>query len=553
MVNAIHRRPGTPRGAAAWLALGMLTAGWMLAGSLAPAGATTPAEEAVYYRLVTVMAPEAVRSSRDPDWKPPTAAGLPDDLLLEVSGIAPLDDGRLAVATRRGEIWLLAGAGDDPPDQVGYQRFAAGLHEPLGLLPHDGGLLVAQRSELTWIGDRDGDGLADEYRVVAKGWGVTGHYHEYAYGPKPGPGGSLWLTLNTGLSLQKEHLAATVRDPDLGYAQGAWRGWALEIPADGESPPQGFVPVCCGLRSPSGLGANAAGAMFATDQQGHWIATNSLVHLRPGAFFGHPDSLASRGLPGSPFAGPEPLVEVTRVVDGLPWPEAVRRMPFLTPPAVWFPYRTMGQSTTDVLLDTSGGRFGPFAGQLFIGEFTQAAVQRVFLEEVEGEWQGACFPFRSGFASAVLRLAQAADGSVFAGLTNRGWSSLGPAAYGLERLVWTGRTPFEIREMRARPDGFELVFTLPVDPATAGRPEAYAIATHTYLYHSKYGSDEIDPRDLDVRAATVAPDGLSVRLEVDSLRPLYVHVLTADGVRDREGRPLVHPRAAYTLNRIPRP
>lgn len=522
---------------------------------LRPAAAATPGEENLYYRLVTVAAPEAVRSSRDPDWKPPAAAGLPADLLLEVSGLAALDDGRLAVATRRGEIWLLSAADHEPPDRVVYRRFASGLHEPLGLLPRDGGLLVAQRSELTAITDRDGDGSADEYRTVIKGWGVTGHYHEYAYGPKPGPDGSLWMTLNTGLSLLDEHMAATVRDPELGYAQGAWRGWALEIPAPaaGEPLPSDgrFVPVCCGLRSPSGLGANAAGAMFATDQQGHWIATNSLVHLRPGAFFGHPDSLASRNLSGSPFAGPRPLAQVARVIDGLPWPEAVRRMPFLSPPAVWFPYRTMGQSTTDVLLDTSAGRFGPFGGQLFIGEFTQAALQRVFLEEVEGQWQGACFPFRTGFASAVLRLAQAADGSVFAGLTNRGWSSLGPAAYGLQRLVWTGRVPFEIHEMRARPDGFELRFTHPVDPETAGRPEAYAITSHTYLYHSKYGSDEIDTRDLAVTTATVAPDGLSVRLRVEGLRPLYVHTLEARGVRDLDGSPLLHPRAAYTLNRIP--
>jgi arylsulfatase A-like enzyme/dienelactone hydrolase/glucose/arabinose dehydrogenase len=521
----------------AWMMVAALVFGGWSGMLLAPASrAATLEEEDAYYKLVTVLAPEAVRDSRDTGWKPP-----PDGLMLEVSGITELADGRLAVATRKGEIWLISGAGDDPPTNVRYHRFADGLHEPLGLEWRDGAFWTAQRSELTRIADTDGDEVADDYATAAKGWGVTGHYHEYAYGPKPDGDGTFWLTLNTGLNLRDEHLEGTIHDAALGYRQGAWRGWGLEVPSGGGD----LVPVCAGLRSPSGLGRNAAGAMFATDQQGNWIATNALVHLRRGGFYGHPESLASRSLPGSPLA------DVGPVVEGLPWPEAVKRMPFLTPPAVWFPYRKAGQSATDVLLDSSGGRFGPFAGQLFVGEFTQAAMQRVFLEEVDGVWQGACFPFRSGFASAVLRLAQARDGSVYTGLTNRGWSSLGGAAYGLQRLVWTGRTPFEIREMRAKPDGFELVFTLPVDPATASRPESYTLASHTYLYHSKYGSDEIDRRELAVRSATVSPDGLSVRLVVDGLRPLHVHELDAAGVRDRGGRPLLHSWAAYTLVRQP--
>jgi len=495
-------------------------------------------EENEYWRLVTVIAPEAVRDSRDTGWKPA------DSLMLEVSGITEVADGRLAVATRKGDIWLLEGAGDDPPRMVHPRRFARGLHEPLGLLHRDNAFWTAQRSEITRIADADGDGIADDYRTVSKGWGVTGHYHEYAYGPKPDGDGRLWITLNTGLNLTEDHLSHTVRDPLLGYAQGAWRGWAMHLGTDDTGP---LEPVCCGLRSLAGLGANAAGAMFATDQQGNWIATNSLVHLRPGAFFGRPESLASRTLPGSP------LPAVDRIVEGLPWPEAVQRMPFLVPPAVWFPYRRFGQSATDVLLDASGGRFGPFAGQLFVGEFTQASIHRVFLERVAGEYQGAVFPFRAGFASAVLRLGQAPDGSLYAGLTNRGWSSLGPAAYGLERLVWTGIVPFEIRAIRAAHDGFELEFTRPVDRAAAARPDAYALSSYTYLYHSKYGSDEIDACALDVREATVSDDGLRVRLVVDGLRPLHVHEFDATGVRSAAGEPLLHSQAFYTLNRLPPP
>ena len=111
---------------------------------------------------------------------------------------------------------------------------------------------------------------------------------------------------------------------------------------------------------------------------------------------------------------------------------------------------------------------------MFVGEFTQAGMNRVFLEKIDGEYQGACFPFRSGFASAVLRMAQGTD-----------------------------------------------------------------------------GSDEIQKMDLVITSATVSEDGLRVRLAINNLRELFVHELTALGIRSRDGEPLLHPHAYYTLNRIP--
>jgi len=494
------------------------------------------AEESDYYRLVPVAVSESSTSSRSKNWKP-----APDGLALEVSGLTVLDDRRVAVAIRKGEVWILDGVYDDPPKNVTYRRFASALHEPLGLLKHGDAFYTAQRSELTKMRDTDGDGEADEYLTVAKGWGVTGGYHEYAYGPKLDRDGNLWITLNIGMGLKGAQLDRTIKDPILGYRQGRWRGWGMKVTPSGE-----LTPVCAGMRSPSGIGASSAGDMFYTDQQGNWVATNSLHHMREGAFFHHAEALASMSEKGSTISG------VKKVPGGLPYPEAMKQFPQLRPPAVWFPYKKAGQSATDIMLDESNGKFGPFAGQLFVGEFTQAAVNRVFLEKVGGEYQGACFPFRSRFASAVLRMSQGTDGSVFVGLTNRGWSSLGTASYGLQRLVWTGEVPFEIKEMRARPDGFELAFTKPVNRESALATSSYAMSSHTYLYHSTYGSDEIQKQHLTPSRATVSDDGLTVRLYIDGLRELFVHELIASHIRSRDGEPLLHPHAWYTLNRIPK-
>lgn len=510
------------------------TVGFLVASS---ASASEPvATESDFYRIVTIATSKAPTDSRAKIWKPP-----PQELALEVSGIAVLDDRRLAVAIRKGEVWLLDGVYDDPPNEVTYHRFASGLHEPLGLLRKGDSFYTVQRSELTQLRDTDGDNVADEYLTAAKGWGTTGNYHEYAYGPKLDRDGNLWLTLNIGMGVKGAQRSRLVTDPMLGFSQARWRGWGMKVTPAGQ-----LIPVCAGMRSPSGLGSNRDGDMFYTDQQGNWVATNSLHHMREGAFFHHPEALASMSLPSSPISG------ITSIPNGLPFPEALKKLPQMKPPAVWLPYKKVGQSATDVMLDDSGGKFGPFDGQLFIGEFTLSSINRVFLEKVDGEYQGACFSFREGFASAVIRMGQGTDGSVFVGLSNRGWSSLGTASYGLQRLVWTGRTPFDIQEMRARSDGFELLFTKPVNATTAANPASYEMTSHTYTYHSTYGSDEILKQRPTITSAVVSDDGLGVRLTVDGLRELFVHELTAAGVRSSDDEPLLHPTAYYTLNRIPR-
>ncbi|QOV92313.1 hypothetical protein IPV69_02545 [Humisphaera borealis] len=482
------------------------------------------AAESKFYRLVDVSLARSNSNSRDTTWKPGVAMSKAP--VLEISGIVPMEGKRLAVTTRIGDVWMIDGAYDEPAE-LQYTRFATGLHEPLGLLRQGDALLTMQRSELTQLRDTDGDGAADEYLAAMKGWNVSGNYHEYAFGPKRDGQGNLWLALNVGMG------AGSNNDKP-------WRGWAMRITPEGM-----LEPMCGGLRSPCALGANAAGDMFVSDQQGTWVATTPIHHLRKGAFYGNAETVKTFSAPGSPIklSGPVP--------EGMPYPKALELLPELKNPAVWLPYLKTGQSSTDILLDDTAGKFGPFAGQLFVSDFTTASMTRVYLEKVNGVYQGACFGFREGFASALLRIAFGTDGSMFAGLSNRGWSSRGTAAYGLQRLVWTGKTPMEIKEMKAKPDGFELVFTKPVDRKTAVDVTRYSGSSYTYNYWGKYGSPEIDTLPLKIMGATVSDDGLSVRLKLDALRRYYVHELNVS-VSSAEGEQVLHPVGYYTVNEIPK-
>ena len=458
----------------------------------------------------------------------------PPDLHLEASGLAVLPDGRLAVAIRRGEVWLLEHPLADPPtaENVGYKLFATGMHEVLGLAWHDGALYATQRTEVTRLRDTDGDGVADEYLTAASGWSVSGNYHEYAYGPVFDDAGNAFTALNSTLGAAWPGAGAEAK-------QSLWRGWCVMTPPGGK--PQ---PWAAGFRSPCGIGTNEAGDLFITDQQGNWFGTNPLLHVRRGAFFGHAASLPDALRPESPVKHPGTLPE------GITVAEAARTVPGYCLPAVWFPYMKMGQSPTGIRCDRTGGKFGPFAGQLFIGEFVHSGVNRVFLEKVGGEYQGACFPFVEGLQCAALSANFLADGSMIVGQSNRGWNSYGNRSFGLQRIVWTGRAPLEVLKMEALADGFRFTFTLPLDAPSVRGAEQFKGQSYTYTFHSKYGSPEVDAQPLSFSSAKLSADRRSIELQCANLRAGYVHEIELPAFTGG-GETLWHRMAFYTLNRVP--
>ena len=177
---------------------------------------------------------------------------------------------------------------------------------------------------------------------------------------------------------------------------------------------------------------------------------------------------------------------------------------------------------------------------------------RVFLEKIKGRYQGAVFPFRKGWGSGNVPMLMTKQGALFVGGTDRGWGARGGKRFALDRVTWNGKVPFEILEMRIRKDGFELVFTKPVDGATAGDVKSYSLKTYTYIFQSNYGSPEVDPTTPTIKSATVSKDGLRVTLVVDGLQIGHVHELALPGVASSaKALPLLHPIAYYTLWSLP--
>ena len=450
---------------------------------------------------------------------------LPAGEVMEIGSIALMPDKQIAVTTRRGDLWICSGAYGDDLQKVTWKKFAQNLHEPFGMFWKDGALWLTQRPEVSKIKDSDGDGLADTFETINSEWGIKGDYHEYAFGSTPDKEGNIWVVLCLTGSFT---------------AESDWRGWCLRVTPDGK-----MIPTVSGIRSPGGIGFNAEGDTFYTDNQGPWNGSSSLKWLKPGSFQGNPS--------GNKFAKSANLPAPPNVADKSRILAERTKHPEFIPPAVVLPHGKIGQSPTGIACDQTGGKFGPWAKQLYVGEQTHSQVQRVCLEKVNGLYQGAVFHFLDGFEAGLIpiRLDQDA-GILFAGGSNRGWASRGSKPFTFERVKWTGKSPFEIETMTANRDGFTLNFTAPVDPATAGNPASYAMDAFTYIFQAEYGSPEVDQETPKITAAVVAPDKKSVRLKVDGLVRGHVHHLAAKGVKSGTGDSLWHPDAYYTLNEIPK-
>lgn len=463
---------------------------------------------------------------------------VPNDTFLEVGGLAQMPDGRLAVVTRMGELWIIENPIMKNNVKPVFKLFASGLHEPLGLAYKDGAFYVAQRAELTKITDSNGDDIADNFETIST-WPLSGNYCEYNHGPILGPDGDFYLNFN----LADNGMGKTI-EPFYGEmgSHAPWRGWMVKTNAEGK-----ITPFAAGLRSPAGIGTNASGDIFYTENQGGWVGTGYISHVQEGDFFGHPSSLKSANLTGSTIK-----LDTTDIPRNKPLlHELERKMPGFKIPSVRFPHGVLGVSLAGFVADTTKGGFGPFQEQLFVGDEGHANIMRVFLEKVKGEYQGAVFPFKHGFASGILRMEWASDNSIFIGMSDRGWNSIASKRFGLERLVWTGKMPFEIKTIKAKPDGFELEFTLPVDLKTATDPSSYKISGFDYAYQQEYGSEVYDKKECMVKGIKLSDDGLTARLIIDGLREGYIHELKCEGVKSITGANLLHDFGYYSLNSIP--
>jgi hypothetical protein len=460
---------------------------------------------------------------REREYYPIVNIPLPPETVIEAGAFAVLPDHRVAVGTRHGEIYLIDGV-DAAKPIPSFHRFATGLDEIFGLVWKDNAFRVTQSCELTRVSDSNNDGTADRFETISDAWGYA-NYHEYAFGSKLDKDGSQYVTLGLSESY---------------YSHALNRGFIMKVASDGKT-----TAFASGLRSPAGIGFDEHGSLFYVESQGPWNCSCSLKAVSKNSFHGHPASF--EWYKYAPELGPVPEMPKS----GTRISTEKNRVPQLVPYAIIFPYIRMGRSITAFSVNRTQGKFGPFENQMFLGDYTLSILMRATTEQVNGVWQGACYPFREGLSTGILNVEFTPGGKLLCGGTNRGWPVRGIKPFALERLEWSGKMPFEINRVTIEPDGFKVTFTKPADPTTGSSTDSYAIKAFTHPYHGGYGGPEIEEHQPGVTAVTLADDGLSAKIALEKLSRGFVYELDLARLRSRDGEALLHRHAFYTVNEIP--
>jgi mono/diheme cytochrome c family protein len=434
------------------------------------------------------------------------------DMLFEPLGMAVAPDGTLVVATRTAGIWRLSNGQ--------WNLFAQGLFDSLGVQVEDKhGLKVVagQKPELTRITDTTGDGIADSYETMTDAFSYHGNYHSYMHGPVRAPDGSYFITLNLddGSGANWEYNA---NGKYMGTS-GGFRGWAVHVPAKG-----GFEPFANGLRSPAGIGFGPDGKLYYLDNQGEYNGTSELYELKKGKFYGHPAGLVD--LPGMTPDSPE-----------IQWNAVASRR---ENPIALFPENRLANSPGNPVWQLPADKFGPFAGQMFVGDQTQSNLMRVSTEKVGDHVQGSIINFAVDLESGPMRPIFLPDHSLLIGEVGRGWQSKGGHIASLQRIIWDGKTiPPAIHHVSAAPGGFDLVFTLPIPAAIADADFLKDLKIQSWVYRNApdYGSPELDDHAEDIKGASIGKDRKTVRVTlVKTEQPVLqanqtprVYRITVDG------------------------
>ena len=456
----------------------------------------------------------------------------PPKLLLErhgqngtqTDGLDFMPDGRLVACFVAGEVFTLH------PKTKEWKLFADGLHTPLGVVAlNDREVMVSQRPELTLLRDIDGDGKADEFESFCDDFGISGNYHEFHFGPVRDKEGNFYVSLGTASS------GADVRHEKRGlfdkrsylqrmYSSVPYRGWVLKV-----TPERKLVPFASGLRTPNGLGLDLDGNLFVTDNQGDWVGTSKLHHVEEGKFYGHPGSLIWKKDWGKGRPVDKPLAKLDSLRETA---------------AVLFPHGLMANSPSQPLVDSTGGNFGPYQGQLLVGEMNKRRIMRVMLEEVGGKLQGACAPFfdGNGLSTGNNRLCFSKDGKkLWIGHSSHGWAG----SHGIQTLSWTGKTPPDTLRISIIKSGFALTFTSKMDEASALETASYKIKSYSYKYHIGYGSPQVGTAKVQVEGAELSNDGKTIKLKLNNLKPRKLYEFFLTNLKTAKGEKLLNPLVVY--------
>ena len=395
---------------------------------------------------------------------------LPDDNAwkapMYVSGVDFFEDGRVAICTFHGDVWIGSGL-DAKLEQVTWERFATGLYHPLGLKVVQGVIHVTCRDGL-WklLPGADGQGSAQTYAVFNSDIQVTKSFHEFVFDLQIDSTGNFYFAK-----------AGPVKKGGRGFDELCdHHGALLKVTPDGST----MSVVATGFRAPNGLGISPTGQLTSGDNEGTWTPVCRLNWIKQGGFYGVPP-LAHR---------------TTEPTD-------------YDRPLCWMPKDVDNSSGGQVWVTSD--QWGPWKGRLLHLSYGMCSLYGVLPQEVEfrgqPQMQGGLTRFNVNFDSGAMRARfNPRDGQLYVvGL--RGWQTTAVKNGCLQRVRYTGekvRTPLDLKVAEGR---VEVRFGEALDAVVAKDPGSWNVEIWNYLWSAAYGSPDLSTKVKPVQAAEVGKDG----------------------------------------------
>ena len=446
----------------------------------------------------------------------------PEGFHKRISDVEMLPNGWAAVSTwdSTGSVYLLEGVMQDDPKKIKAHLFASGLYEIMGLEYVDGKLYALQKWELTELADTDDDMVADEYRVALDDWTASANFHEWAYGLIYRNG---YFYINTNIAMGGNGLMN--EDGTVDYQEAVQthdRGKTLKIKKSDWS----YEAIAHGYKAPNGIGFGVDGEIFATDNEGHFVPTNKMMHV--------PQE-------GYPFNGNEEVLHSLH-----------QEVPEFKPPVLWMPENEVSNSPSQPV----AFNMGPYhENQMVVGDIHHGGLKRMYVEKVGGDYQGAIFRFTQGLDAGVNRLDYGPDGNLYmAQMGGKGDFAWQGQCCGFQRFSYNGTSTLDMLAVRAKANGMEIEFTEPLRPGDGIYLSDYKVQQFWYETGDDVpeGGVKNDIENLDVLSVNRSPDRKKVFLEIDGMKKehvIYINIPTP--FLSETGHRLWAGETWYTLNNVP--
>lgn len=426
---------------------------------------------------------------------------------MRTSSLAFFPDGRLAVGTLSGDIWIVSGIDEDLAE-VTWKRFAAGLYEPMGMKVVDDVLTVGTRGRIVKLHDRNDDGEADFYEAFFNEPEPDPGWHAYSFDLEVGDDGSYYYA-RVG-----------------GFSNWSVPGGMVRVAPDGKS----WEVLGAGMRVPNGIGRLPDGRITFSDNQGTYVPASKISVSRKGDFHG-----AGKWPDREGDYDPEEIVE----------------------PILYLPQELDSSSGSQLWVEKDE-RFGPLSGQYFHASYGRARTIYVMLDEVgDGVTQAAAFPMPHTMESGTLRIAKnPVDGQLYSsGLT--GWQAGATREGSIQRIRYTGESGIYVTGAVAREGRLELTFDQPVDPSSFQNIESWSAEAWNYQWSRNYGSPHFKVSEpgaegtdlLEIKGVEASKDGRQLQIDIPELEPC--HTLKLDFSVNGEGGEKVSGPIYFTIHRLP--